>query len=241
MSVRQKTLIIILSTLALLVIAIFSISRVIIAGSYDNLEAQKVRENVRRAQNAILDEVNMLDSVCQDLSRRDDTLKFIQQYNYQYVDSALHDSFFSDFDINFTLFVDESGNLVFGKGFDTDNHQEIPLKPSLTKSKISDLFPIYNADSKSGESGIVMLPESPAIIASYPILSSQDQGPSPGTIIIGHYLDYTKIKEITDSTYLYHLNIYKYTNNYLSQDLIDAKKLLNTGVPIVISPLSNDL
>jgi PAS domain S-box-containing protein len=240
MSVRKKTLVIILATFALLVIAIFSISSVIIAGSYDNQEAQQVREDVRRAQNAIFDEISILDSVCRDLSRRDDTYSFIQVYDEQYVISVMHDYFFSDFDINFALFVNETSKLVYGKGFDTGSRQETPLKPSLNESILTDLFPLYGPDDRGGISGLVMTPESPAIIASYPVLTSQNNGPSQGTLIIGHYLDSSRIKEIADSAYLYHLNIYKYGDNNIAQDLNEATSLLNAGLPIVVTPTNND-
>lgn len=239
MSVRRKTLLIILTTLACLTIAIFAISQIIIANSYYNLEAQKIRENVRPAQSAIFDDVARLDSVCQNIARRDDTYSFIQNIDKQYTNSTLDNRFFSDFGINFALFLDKSGNLVYGKGFDVGSQREISLEPSLREAQLNSILPILYSNDDNIHSGIVLLPESPAIIASYPILTSLGSGPNQGTLIIGYYLDSTRMKGIADSTYLYHLNIYQYADNNLPQDLTDALTQLNVGVPIAVSPLSD--
>jgi PAS domain S-box-containing protein len=232
---------IILSTLACLTVAIFAVSQIIIAGSYNNLEAQKTRENVRRAQSAIYDQITILDSVARDLARRDDTFRFIQTPGGDYIDSTLHDRFFSDFSINFVLFLNKSGELVYSKGFDVGSNKEVPLEASLSQEEITGELPVFHTgEDNITYSGIVMLPESPAVIASYPILTSQGRGPNQGTLIIGHYLDSTRIKNIADSTFLYHLNIYPFTDNTLPDDVVKAAVQLDTGLPIAVSPLNDD-
>jgi sensor domain CHASE-containing protein len=60
MGVRQKTLLITGLTLAGLIVILYATSRVILLRSYAELEAQYVRNNVKRALNAFFDSLHAL-------------------------------------------------------------------------------------------------------------------------------------------------------------------------------------
>ncbi len=131
MGVRQKTLLITGLTLAGLIIILYATSRVILLRSYAELEAQYVRNNVKRALNAFFDNLLTLKQTAEDNAEWDDTYAFMADGKPDYVKSNFPDETFAIMRINFLFLVDTSGAIVFSRGLDLVSNREIPIPPSL--------------------------------------------------------------------------------------------------------------
>ncbi|MEW5721163.1 MAG: PAS domain S-box protein, partial [Chloroflexota bacterium] len=90
---------------------------------------------------------------------------------------------------------------------------------------------------KSGAQGVVVLPEGPLLIAALPILTSQDEGPSRGTLIFGRWLNPAEIAHLAQITHLT-LAIHRLDSAALPADVQTARATLSEQTPIAVRPLN---
>ncbi|MCE8428361.1 MAG: hypothetical protein J5U19_08250 [Candidatus Methanoperedens sp.] len=239
MKLRKKTIAIIGLTLLGLIVLLYAFSQIILMGSFTQLEQQSTQRNIERAKNALLDNINRLDSVAGDWASWDETYNFIQNGNEAYIRSNLDPSTLANLKVNYVLFYNTSGHLVHGSGADIEKEQIIQIpgffQPDLSPNNII----LNHSDINSSISGIIILPEGPMLISSKPILKSEHQGPVKGTIIMLNFLDSAEIERlsrITNSSLS--LSLF---NDPDTSDFRSAIQILSKEKPMLIQPLSNDI
>jgi diguanylate cyclase (GGDEF)-like protein/PAS domain S-box-containing protein len=237
MTLRKKTIIIISVTLASLILILYAISRVILLDSFAELEEQNTRRNVERILSAISDDISDLNHLTGDWAGWDDTYAFIEDANDNYVKSNLIDETFTELNLNIMLFINSSGQIIFGKGFDLKNGKEIPVPKSLQEHISASSLLVCHPDTKSSITGIILLPEGPMLVASRPILTSKEKGPIRGALIMGRYLDYAKIKHFAEETHL-SLAMHSLNNSQMPPDFQAALSALSEEAPVLVRPLS---
>jgi PAS domain S-box-containing protein len=192
MTVRRKTLLIIAITCLGLVVALYAASRSFLLGGFVRLEQASARENMERVQSALDDDIGGIRRFTSDRSSSD------QLYNSMIHPTA--ESFrpllgedatgnLSTRRYNFVVLLDNSGQVVAARGYDLVTHTPINLPKSL-KAHFSpnDLLHTF-ATTTSIVSGVLLLPEGPLLVASHPIVNSNNEGPIQGTILTGRYLE----------------------------------------------------
>src|SRR5205085_6387549 len=55
---------------------------------------------------------------------------------------------------------------------------------------------------RNSTNGVIVLSEGPLLLASRPILTSENQGPAKGTLIMGRWLDAGEIEQLAQTTHL---------------------------------------
>ncbi|MGL6139614.1 MAG: response regulator [Planktothrix sp.] len=204
MKLRKKTLIIIGAALIGLIVAMYISASLLLVHDFRQLENQYVRQDIIQALNAINDDLESLDLIAQDQAKWDDTYRFIDARNHQYIASNLVDTTFADLRINLLILINSQGEIVFNKGFDSQLRQEIPIPPSLSSHLVLNsplLASLKQPDLKPVSlQGIIVLPESPLLIVSRPILTSSASGPSRGVLILGRYLNVSEVQRLNEIT-----------------------------------------
>jgi diguanylate cyclase (GGDEF)-like protein/PAS domain S-box-containing protein len=127
----------------------------------------------------------------------DDTYCFIANPTDCYIQSNLNSLMYIQSQLNFVLFINEDRALVYGRSFDFNlkrqfNIQRTDLKRFLAPGLIDKIR--HPHDSVQG---LMMLSEAPAIIAAYPILNSNGQGPIRGYLIMGRYLNIPTLTQLS--------------------------------------------
>jgi diguanylate cyclase (GGDEF)-like protein/PAS domain S-box-containing protein len=237
MTLRKKTIIIIGVTLAGLIFILYAISRVILLNSFAELEEQNTRRNVERILSALSDDLSHLNHLTGDWAGWNDTYAFIEDANDDYVKSNLVDETFNELKINIMLFINSSGQIIFGKGFDLKKGKEIPVPKSLQEHISANSLLVCHPDTKSSITGIILLPEGPMLVASRPILTSEEKGPIRGALIMGRYLDSPEIKHLAEKTHL-SLTMHNLNNSQIPPDFQAALSGLSEEAPIFVRPLS---
>ena len=257
MTLRQKTLLLIGLTLAGLIGVLYASLSLIFLVSFAQIEERNAHRNIRRVQQAIFGELESLKAITADYAEWDDTYVFVEDVNKEYIEENLLDSTFEGLKLNLFLFFNTEGQLVFGRGFSLDKQQKTPVPGTLRKYLASNNSILNHSDTRSSIAGIVMLPEGPLMIASHPILTSQETGPIRGSLIGGTYLNPQKIKALAEITQL-NLKLYKVNEMQLSADLqavVSNLQKTETNIssndfksglsikeaPIKIKPLSSDV
>ncbi len=87
--------------------------------------------------------------------------------------------------------------------------------------------------------GTILLPEGPLLIASSPILPSNQQGPVQGTLITGRFLDSTELAFLLKTTQL-PLVVQVIADSPISSDFQTANQSLSRESPILVQPLNDE-
>ena len=91
----------------------------------------------------------------------------------------------------------------------------------------------------SAVKGIVLLPEGPMLVASRPILTSEDQGPIRGSLIMGRYLGSEEIQRLAETTLLT-LQVFQLDDPHLPAEFLDVRSNLLSGEAVVVQPLNSE-
>ena len=94
------------------------------------------------------------------------------------------------------------GTIAYGQGFDLQTGHVTPMPAGLGQYLTPDGPLVSHTSADSTLSGILMLPEGPMLIDSQPILTSQAQGPVRGAVLMGRWLDESKVAEFASTTLL---------------------------------------
>jgi signal transduction histidine kinase len=202
MNLRSKTFLILTVALIIMTLVVYVGARFILLDNYEALEKQRAEVNVKRGLSALSNELAELGSTAGDWAAWDDTYAFIQDANDNYLRSNLVDDTFVNLRLNIMLFINSTGNVVYGKAFNLQNMSETPVSQGLLQLLSANDFLWHHPDTESSLTGMVPLQEAPLLIASKPILTSQSEGPIRGTLIMGRYLNSEEIEKLEKTIYL---------------------------------------
>ncbi|WP_255680700.1 CHASE4 domain-containing protein [Methanosarcina sp. DH2] len=130
MDIGKKVLIITLFIFAVLTTA-FTFTHNMQLSNFLELEQQDTLENVKRVQNTINTEQSYLDYIVQDWACWDDTYRFIEDTNEQYIDINLQNQTLAGINVNVMIFVNDSGEVVYVKSVDIRTSEESPVPMEL--------------------------------------------------------------------------------------------------------------
>jgi signal transduction histidine kinase len=237
-TLRWKTLLIVAATLIGLLVIVYIPLRVFLLGSFVNLERQLLLTDLDRAANAIADDAHDLDLLNAGYAIWDDTYAFVDAPNQAYIDNNYYDDFFVDNRLNLVLVVDRSGQIVFGKAFDLSSGRNVAI-PQRFEQLASDDILLAHPTITSSITGIISLPNSPVLISSRPIITSQEQGPARGTLMFGRPLDENEIQHLAAITHL-KLGVEQHDRSALTQDLaLPSIQVLDEQTITAFKPLAD--
>lgn len=239
MKIRKKTVIIIAVTTITMVSIVYAISQTILLNSFARLEEQNTRQNVERVLSALDKEFSELNSKCGDWAEWDDTYVYVNDLNSNFEQANLVEASFVNIRINFILFVNSTGQLVSCMGFDLKNMTETPIPESVSQMVLTNDIIWRHQEINSNITGMVLLPESPMMIASRPILTSQREGPIHGALIFARYFGTEEVELLAQTVHL-PITMYRFWDSQAPSDFGTAISSLSANSPIFVNPLNAD-
>jgi signal transduction histidine kinase len=235
---RRKMLAIMTLASIVMTLALYVSSQFIIVSSFARLEEQSVQENVERTLSALSNEFSELSSKTGDYAEWDETYNFVQDANEDYIQSNLDAATWANLRVDLVLFINSSGQIVFGTVFQPDM-TTTPISQSLLELLSANDTLWYHSNVESRITGIVPLAEEPLLIASRPILTNQHEGPIRGTLIMGRYLNSKEIEYLSQTVHL-PLLVDRFNDSETSSDFSVARSSLSKETPIFVQPLNAD-
>lgn len=224
-SLRAKTVLLLIIIFIIISASIFILLNTIMMNRINDLEHKYVIENVKRAQVDIDGELSKLIQLSHDWASWDDTYYFIDNNNTEYIVSNLNTETLRNLKINVIMYINEKGEIVYSSAMDNEYKEVVPISQELI-NKIKESPIINNSDPEKKIDGIIMLSDGAMLISSNPILKSNNQGPTRGSLIMGYYLNDSKISEIAKDLNLNlsievvnHVNSSNYINNITIENL----------------------
>ncbi|MCX9083140.1 MAG: PAS domain-containing protein [Candidatus Methanoperedens sp.] len=239
LTLRNKILLIMGTVFLLLIILLFTASQIIVMDRFTSLEEQYSHQKTQLVRDTLKDDINKLSTTETDWASWNDTYLFINDRNEEYIRSNLRLEIFTNLRVNLMMFIHSSGNIVYGKAFDLENQTEVPV-PRYFKDKLSpDDYLLQHFDNESNKTGILLIPESPMLVSSQPILDNDRIGPIRGTMIMGRFLNSKEIERISGIIHL-PLSIYRFDDNQMPSDFQSVLPLFSKDEPIYIRPVSTE-
>ena len=239
MTLRRKTLAIVSIVVLGLILILFTLSRSVLLDNFKNLEEQDTRKNVARVIDAIYADLSNLNNTAGDWSAWDDTYAFVQGELDTYIEDNLMDATFENLGLNLMLFINDAGQVVFGKIFDLQAGQQAPLPSEIYPYLSTDNLLLNFPDTSSSHTGLILLNEVPMLVAARPIVTSEKQGPIRGTLILGRYLDDWVVDQLVQITHL-NFSVGRMSDAQAPQELIQLAAASTEATPIHVQPVSRE-
>ncbi|MEZ4600652.1 MAG: CHASE4 domain-containing protein [Syntrophotaleaceae bacterium] len=186
---------------AIFLVVLLITSWPVFIGSFLSLEDREIEQDIKQALSTLDYTVDQLSISVGDYSGWDESYRFIQDANREFIKTNLDDKIFPMLRIDMLLYVDLSGRIVYEQGIDHLSTRPISLEslhPYITRDS-----PLVQHDTpKSEVSGILRLPEGPLLIASRPILTSRFTGPVRGALIMARFLDAAELAHLREISLL---------------------------------------
>ena len=160
----------------------------LILPSFAALEREQAAKNMDRVVQVIERETRHLAIVAADWAMRDDTYQFVQDRYETYVKKELDDVAIQNLKVNLMCFFDRARNKVWEITFDLGEKAAIPIE--VFPATLPEGHPLAALSKPDSEvTGILITEQGPALVAAKPVVTSKNQGPVRGTLVMGRFLD----------------------------------------------------
>jgi PAS domain S-box-containing protein len=159
-----------------------------------------MQETMVLVTNNVNSEIKNLDLLVTDWAPWDDTYLFVHGQKSDYIELNLADETYSSLRLNFIIITDREGNIVYGKGFDSQKSIMTLVPDGLVRELGNVNSSLRKINTNYKISGFLDLPEGPVILSAQPILHTDFSGPPAGTLIMGRYLDEAEINRLSLQT-----------------------------------------
>lgn len=201
------------------------------------IEQMDTLENVERVQNTVATEQDYLDNMVQDWAGWDDTYRFIDDKNPEYINTNLQNQTLYGLKVNVMIFVDDTGSVVYTKSIDLNTGEEKPISEKLLEMVEKGYFSAKSEDDI--KRGCILLDENPMLVSCHPILKTSYEGPVKGTLIFGRYFDDTLLSSFKESTRS-SLYVYRIDEKMPSDIQTALEKLQGNSNRPIVKPLSQE-
>jgi diguanylate cyclase (GGDEF)-like protein len=183
MSIKYKTLLIgILSVLSVIgaTILIFYFSYF---GYINKEQEQSIKRNFEVIDYIFKNEENNVQSILVDWGQWDDTYRFINDYNREFIDSNLQPDTAANLNLKSIIFLDNNKNIIYSK----ENNEKREFSEALVKKLLKNS---KNFDKTNDQrTGFLFLEGKLYIVGILPITSSDKQAKSNGFLIMIRGID----------------------------------------------------
>jgi len=244
MSLRKKTLLITGALVACLVAVPYLRLHGFLHRRLHDLEQVTGAQAVDRVLRALDEKIANMDAVASDWAAWDDTYEFVVDRNEHYIEStATIESLLANH-LNLMAYVNAAGEVVFAKAANLIEKTEVPLPESLGPHLSTGGKLATHSSAGSKVNGIVSLPEGQMLVVSRPILTSQFEGPIRGSLVMGRYLDATRVERLGKVTN-FELAVERLDRGLddpeMSEDFREARSSLHGGIASFVRPLGDSL
>lgn len=198
MSLKYKMIGIMTAALVLYGIVDLHIFRFAVCPEFIEIERRGALADAARAQHALEREIQHLDMLCHDWASWDDTYDFAQTCSSQYVSANLPLDVFRDNQLHLIFILNSHREVVWGQCLDYVMAEKILLN-DFPRAIIPENHPLL-ANGKWLASGLLNTECGPMLVASRPVLTSDNKGPAHGIMMMGRFLTEAYEKQLIAQT-----------------------------------------
>jgi diguanylate cyclase (GGDEF)-like protein/PAS domain S-box-containing protein len=203
MPLKTKLLLTLLIIFTLFASLNYAIHHFIILPGFKALEVSEATKDMERCIKAIREEIHHVDTLCHDWAAWDDLYDFTASPSPDFVERNLNPDTMVNNRLSLACISDIPGNVLFGEQWDFSKMEQTVLTslPEYLLSGVNSLvFDSPDKEDLSGVkvSGIGNSDRGPMLISFRPIITTGNQGPVRGVLVMGRLLDPAFIKHLVE-------------------------------------------
>ncbi|MGF1548320.1 MAG: CHASE4 domain-containing protein [Thiotrichales bacterium] len=200
MSLRTKVISLLLALFGIYAGVNYLVQRQVVYPNFVELEREEAQKNVERAVEALQRELELLQPSVATWAFWDDTYHFISDLNEEYVRSNLNLEALESLQVQVLAFYNRDGQRIWGMSVDLDQRTELDPNVFLPQVLPSGHPLRTDAAETARVSGLMNQASGPMLFVSFPILTTERQGPSRGSVVMGRLLDDAAVARIASQT-----------------------------------------
>ena len=201
-TLRQRTLILLATVLALLIGVEYLIQRSVMQPRFASIERDDARRDLDRCVAAIEGDAEHLAVMCADWSNWDDAWEFAQGIGdpQRFLDANMTPESLRTNRCNLIMVCDPRGNVVASRVIDLITLQPIDLPAFASTQMRAGHRLLRHGEGMEAIHGIIPTSYGPMVVASQRILPSSAIGEVAGTMIFGRFLDAHVVGALAEQT-----------------------------------------
>jgi diguanylate cyclase (GGDEF)-like protein/putative nucleotidyltransferase with HDIG domain len=238
-TLRKKALVAVFVALVASAALIYWVSRPILVHQLLAIESGQMARDVSVFQRAIDRELAEIDARVFDYSAWDDSYAFMEHPSEKYVESNLPDNVYESLGINLVAYVQLDGTVAYGRFFDLEKNMGTDL-PSELEDLWSGKGPLVGSAGVGRSSrGVINTEKGPFLLASQPILRSDETGPVRGALVMGRLLNDPLIGLLGEQTQL-DVGVEVLDGTEVAPDVRRTLPSLGSRHAVAVAPLDTD-
>ncbi|MFA4861460.1 PAS domain S-box protein [Methanoregula sp.] len=240
MKINSRISIILCVVACALLIALVLISHFLIFSTLSDIEQKQATADMQLVLTRLDGEVEDVAATCRNWAQSDDTYRFINDQNDGYVLSNLAEpALFRDMKIQYVLFYNSSGNLVYSRGFNPESVTIQDVPQDLDTIIHNSIIPGGVPGGISGRRGYSMLDGNAIVLAGYPIASSTHRDSPRGTLVMVRQLDAGQISDLAQQTEL-DISLHP-VSRVVNTDPLTGIEKRKEGGAILVAPVNDSV
>jgi diguanylate cyclase (GGDEF)-like protein len=173
---------------------LYLISSSVFLAGFSKLERQEMQRHIARAREVVNGMLTAQARHVRDWANWDDTCAFVDDRDPEYVRTNLPDATFRDLDMDLFVFFRRDGSLF--AGFQHGGNGQVIAPSAACVAALGASRTFARAARQEGEaSGVLTVQERPMLVVAAPILNSEGEGPSHGTLLMGRFLTTERLRQ----------------------------------------------
>jgi signal transduction histidine kinase len=202
MSLKWKIVLILAAFTAVYVAGYYGVNGAVTTAGFARIEQRRGELNMTRCAKALRERVASLERLTRDWANWDDTYRYVAHPYAEYEEANLVPSTMVNAELNLLVIADARTKIVWQRFVDLKGEEAVD-RPSFVATDLATDHPALVCRRAGGQvSGVYMADAGPMLIAACPILTSDEEGPARGTLIMGQLLDKDALHHISETVEL---------------------------------------
>lgn len=200
MSIRAKAMAIIIGAVLILLVLIFGFSKLIWEGNIDKQETSIINDKLAQVEKLINNECASINLSVSDWAIFNDSYNFIKKPSKIYIDANLQDVTFSSLRMNYIIYLDKNGGIVYEKGYDLEKLESMNVPKEVHHYLTKDKMILKNISVSKTVFGLIPVKDKMLMVAANPISTSDGKSAMNGTLVMARYITEDNMKFIQELT-----------------------------------------
>ncbi len=195
LSLRKTTFLILVLAFGILASVTYFTSTATLFPRFQDIERKRILGDLERVRSLPLEQSRALNMLVRDWAWWDDTYAFVMDRNQEFIQSNLPVSTFTSSAINLIGFYDTMGQVVWGAYLGPDENSLSPIPWDFEDFVFSRVAPWGKRFTGKGFQGIARMDGTLWVLACEQILTSNEEGPYRGWLLMGQILNIDALEE----------------------------------------------
>ncbi|MBW8017555.1 MAG: response regulator [Planctomycetes bacterium] len=169
----------------------------IILPGFASLQSDNATQNAARSYDALTSELSHLSTLAYDWAAWNDTYQFVQDGNQRYLQANISEEVFTSGTVDILYIINLEGKVIYSGVYDPEKEEMTKLQELPSDNFGKDHWLLKHSSLKGDITGLLNTKNGLILISSHPVITTESKGPIKGSLIMGRFLNSTKVNQIS--------------------------------------------